>query len=254
MDNDTREIESITFGIYSPEEVLKMAVCKIDNVKKSGPGSIYDSRMGTTDSTQNCDTCKKNAVDCTGHFGYIQLNEPIVHPLFYKRVTAFLNCFCLKCYRLMLQKEQITINGLNKYKGESRFAKILEKIKKVDFCCQYTGEIDEDRDPVICGKDRPKIKFTAVDSSFSLMYEDSKKNKTSIILGTDEIKKVFDNISNEDVELLGFNPELCHPRHFIISVLPVLPPCDRPYVKADGKMCDDDLTIQYMEIIKANNN
>ena len=254
MDHDTREIESITFGIYSPEEVLSMAVCKLDNVKKSGLGSIYDPRMGTTDSTQKCETCKENATECPGHFGYIQLNEPIVHPLFYKRVTAFLNCFCLKCFRLVLQKDQISICGLTKYKGETRFAKILEKIKKVDICCQHTGEIDENGDPVICGKDLPKIKFTTADSNFSLVYEDGKKNKTSIILTTDEIKKVFDNISNEDVELLGFDPSLCHPKNFIISVLPVLPPCDRPYVRADNKMCDDDLTIQYIEIIKANNN
>jgi len=254
MDHDTREIESITFGIYSPEEVLNMAVCKVDSVKKSGPGSIYDPRMGTTDSTQKCETCKENATECPGHFGYIELNEPIVHPLFYKRVTAFLNCFCLKCCRLVLQQDQISISGLTRYKGETRFAKILEKIKKVDICCQHTGEIDENGDPVICGKDLPKIKFTAVDSNFSLVYEDGKKNKTSIILTTEEIKKVFDNISNEDVELLGFDPLLCHPKNFIISILPVLPPCDRPYVRADNKMCDDDLTIQYIEIIKANNN
>ena len=254
MNHDTREIESITFGIYSPEEIISMAVCKIDNAKKSGPGSIYDARMGTTDSSQKCETCKENAVDCPGHFGYIELNEPIVHPLFYKRVTAFLNCFCLKCYRFVLQKDQLSICGLNRFKGENRFSKILEKIKKVDICCQHTGEFDEDGEPIICGKDLPKIKFTTADSSFSLVYEDAKKNKTSIILTTEEIKKVFDNISNDDVELLGFDPALCHPRNFIISVLPVLPPCDRPYVRADNKMCDDDLTIQYIEIIKANNN
>lgn len=254
MNHDTREIESITFGIYSPEEIISMAVCKIDNAKKSGPGSIYDARMGTTDSSQKCETCKENAVECPGHFGYIELNEPIVHPLFYKRVTAFLNCFCLKCYRFVLQKDQLSICGLNRFKGENRFSKILEKIKKVDICCQHTGEFDEDGEPIICGKDLPKIKFTTADSSFSLVYEDAKKNKTSIVLTTEEIKKVFDNISNDDVELLGFDPALCHPRNFIISVLPVLPPCDRPYVRADNKMCDDDLTIQYIEIIKANNN
>ena len=53
---------------------------------------------------------------------------------------------------------------------------------------------------------------------------------------------------------LGFDPRLSHPRNFIISVLPVLPSCARPYVKADNKMCDDDITINYVEIIKANNN
>ena len=254
MDYNTREIESITFGIYSPEEVLNMSVCKIDNPKKdNSAGTVYDPRMGTTDSSQICETCKGNATECPGHFGHIELNEPIVHPLFYKRVNSFLNCFCLKCCRLILQKDQIFISGLNRYKGEARFNRILEKLQKVDICCQPTDELDEDGEPILCGKDKPKIKFSNTDNSYSIIYMDSKKNKTSIILTTEEIKKLFDSVTNEDVTTLGFDPELTHPRNFIISILPVLPPCDRPYVKADNKMCDDDLTNQYCEIIKANN-
>jgi DNA-directed RNA polymerase beta' subunit len=256
MNHEIREIDSVTFGIFSPEECLNMSVCKIDSAKKGtgGVGTVYDPRMGTTDSTVPCETCKGNATDCPGHFGHIELNEPVVHPLYYKRVTSFLNCFCLKCYRLILQKDQILISGLGRYKGEARFTRILKKLAKVDICCQPTGELDKDGEPVICGKDQPKIKFAAADSSYSMVYIDGKKNKTSIVLSTGEIKKVFDNILFEDVETLGFDPELTHPRNFIISILPVLPPCDRPYVKADNKMCDDDLTNQYVEIIKANNN
>jgi DNA-directed RNA polymerase beta' subunit len=72
-------------------------------------------------------------------------------------------------------------------------------------------------------------------------------------VSTEEIKRVFDNISNEDVKLLGFDPKLTHPKNFIIVYLPIIPPCDRPFVKAEGNTCDDDITIQYIEIIKANN-
>lgn len=251
---DVREIDSITFGMYSAEEIARVSVCKVNNPKKAGPGSVYDSRMGTTDSTQLCETCHENATDCPGHFGHIELAEPIVHPLFHKRVVAFLNCFCVKCYRLLITKDQIFLAGLNKFKGERRFTQILEKLKKVDICCQHTNELNGDGQPVFCEKDQPVIKFMASDSSYVMVYEEGKKNKTSILLSTEEIKKIFDNILDEDVELLGFDPHLCHPRNFIITYLPVCPPCDRPYVKADGKTCDDDLTIQYIEIIKANNN
>lgn len=255
MQHDIREIKSITFGIYSADEILKMSVCKIDNPKKTPTfGTVYDPRMGTTDSSQICETCKDTATNCPGHFGHIELNEPIVHPLYYRRVASFLSCFCLKCYRLLLQKDQIFLDGLNKFKGEARFVRILKKLQKVDICCQQTGEIDENGDAVLCGKDQPKIKFTKLDSSYSIVYSDAQKNKTSIVLTTTEIKKIFDNIPDEDVVTLGFDPELVHPRNFIITMLPVLPPCDRPYVKADNKMCDDDLTNQYVEIIKANNN
>ena len=51
---------------------------------------------------------------------------------------------------------------------------------------------------------------------------------------------------------MGFNPELSHPRNYIIRNLPVLPPVDRPYIEVAGNIWDDDLTVQYIEIIKAN--
>jgi DNA-directed RNA polymerase beta' subunit len=242
MERDTREIDEITFGIYSAQEILDMAVCKIDSPKKSGANTVYDDRMGTTDSTRRCETCKEGAQACQGHFGYIDLNESIVHPLYYKRVVAFLNCFCLKCYRLLLLKDQIYLAGLNRYKGEARFSRVHDRLKKVHMCC-HPG----------CGADNPRCKFSTSDSSIFKVYEGKDKSRTSIMITTEEIRKIFDNILDEDVRLIGLDPDLVHPRNFIITILPVIPPCDRPYVQADGNMCDDDLTNQYIEIIKANN-
>ena len=244
MATDIKEIASINFGIYSPEEIMNMSVCKIDNPRKSGYGSVYDPRMGTTDSNQRCETCNENAIVCTGHFGHVELAEPIIHPLYYKRVISFLNCFCFKCYRLILTRDQIYLLKLNRSKGENRFLKIQEKITKVDICCH------ED-----CKSYQPKFRFSIAESTIYMSYnqKNKNKNKTSVVVSTEEIKRVFDNISTDDVKLLGFDPKLTHPRNFIISNLPIIPPCDRPFVKADGNTCDDDITIQYIEIIKANN-
>lgn len=242
MDLDTREIASVTFGIYSTQEVIGMSVAKLDNPKKIGYGTVYDARLGTTESGTECETCGENAQNCNGHFGHIELNEPIIHPLFYRRVISFLNCICYKCNRLLLLKDQIYLSGINKSSGELRFTKIQEKIKKVDMCCQDN-----------CGCDQPKYKFCPTDNSIHKIYENKDKQKTSVLLATEEILKVFSNLPDSDVELLGFNPEFVHPRNLILEVLPVLPICARPYVKADGNMCDDDLTNQYIEIIKTNN-
>ena len=79
--NEIREISSIEFGLYSEAEILKMSVCKIDNPKKQGYGTVYDERMGTTDSSKICETCGQNAEKCPGHFGHIELNEPIIHTI-----------------------------------------------------------------------------------------------------------------------------------------------------------------------------
>lgn len=245
-DQDIREIDSITFGVYSSQEILNMSVCRVDNPKLGGidkvggVGTVYDGRMGTIENGKNCETCDQDVWNCPGHPGHIEFNEPIIHPQYYKQVVSFLKCFCIKCYRFLLHKDQIAVDRLTRFKGNARFTKILEKLEKVDICFH-------------CDHPQPDIKFVSSDSTISMVYK-QKEGKLGIILTVDEIKKTFDNIKDEDIELFGFDPSRVHPRNFIMTVFPVLPPCCRPYVITDGhNPSDDDLTNQIVEIIKANN-
>jgi len=246
MNEDIKEIERITFGVYSAEEIKKIAVCKVDSSKicssdKIGSlGTVYDPRMGTLDNDKLCETCNLDIWHCSGHQGYIELNECIIHPLYYKEVINFLKSFCIKCYKLLMTRDQIYLNGFNKIKGPKRFTKILEKLEKIDICSH-------------CSQPQPAIKYNVTDNSVSLVYKKKDNIKVSIGLSVDEIKKIFDNIVDDDVTLIGFDPVLIHPRNLILQVFPVIPPCCRPYVITDGNICDDDLTIQLIEIIKANN-
>ena len=245
---DTREIEEIVFGVFSAEEIEKMAVCEVTSSKLSSSngdknllfGTVYDPRLGTIDNSTLCITCNENLWVCPGHFGFIRFNEPIIHPLYYKQVLKFLRCFCHKCFEVLIKEEQIYLNNLNKTKGVRRFELLLEKIEKIDVC-------------IHCGETQPDIKFTTSDNAISLIYKDKDKEKISINLQVEEIKKIFDNVSDDSIRLLGFNPKLLRPRNLIITVFPVIPIVARPYVFADGNICDDDLTIQLVEIIKANN-
>ena len=247
------EIKSIEFGVLSSQEVMQNAVCKITNTKLSGSESVYDDRMGAnTENNIPCVTCEMTSKKCPGHFGYIELNECIIHPLFYKYVVSFLRCFCTSCNRLLITKDQFVLCGLDKYKNDRRFKKILEKLEKADICSH-------------CDSPQPKILYTISDNSITKVYKEScnvdedgqhmkkKDNKISITLTPDEIKKSFDSYIDEDVILCGFNPSRIHPKNLIITNFPVIPPCARPFVMADGNICDDDLTNQYIEIIKANN-
>jgi len=244
---DIKEIQQITFGIFSTEELTKLSVCKIDNTKLSGPNSVYDERMGCiTDNGKSCITCGKNYKQCCGHAGHIELNESILHPLFYKQIVLFLRCFCNKCYRLLLTRDHLLLNGFLKFTGEKRFKKIVEKIEKTELCCH-------------CDSPQPKIAYNSVDNIISMVYkeksiEKSKKdNKVNIVLSVEDIRKIFDNIVDEDVELCGFDIKLMHPKNLIMEVFSVLPTIARPFLISDGNVCDDDLTNQLIEIIKANN-
>jgi DNA-directed RNA polymerase beta' subunit len=243
MNDNVKEIESIGFGILSSEEIVNMSVCELDNTKLTGAGSVYDPRMGcNAENNIPCITCLQLPKKCPGHFGHITLNEPIIHPLFYKDVVSFLRCFCMNCKRLLITEDQIKLCGLNKLKNDKRFKKILEKLEKVDICSH-------------CDSPQPKIVYGISDNSISLVYKEDtdKKDKISITLTTDEIKKSFESYIDSDVILCGFEPGRMHPRNLIMNNFPVIPPCARPFVVADGHICDDDLTNQIIEIIKSNN-
>ena len=72
MESDVKEIDSVVFGVLSPEDILKMSVVKINTTKLSGPGSVYDDRLGgSLESGKLCPTCGQNAKECVGHFGHI---------------------------------------------------------------------------------------------------------------------------------------------------------------------------------------
>ena len=247
MEEDVKDLDEIIFGILSEKDIRDISVCKVDNPKLTnsdknggGYGTVYDPRMGPIENNKPCETCGFDIWRCPGHYGFIELYDPIIHPLFYKRVVDFLRCVCIKCNSLLITEDQIKLNNLSKIKSTKRFDKILEKIEKIDMCPN-------------CSHPQPDIKYTSADNNISMVYKQKDKGKISIVIPVDDIKKTFENLTDDNVRLLGFDPSLVHPKSLIITLFPVLPYCCRPFVLADGQTCDDDLTIQLVEIIKVNN-
>lgn len=229
-----KDISSIQFGILSPEEIIERSVCKVDNSKFTGPNSVYDLRMGSMDQT--CVTCGLQPKECPGHSSFIELNCHILHPMYLRQITNFLKCVCVKCHRIVLSEDHLKLDGILKYQTESRFEKIVEKLDRIDSC-------------YYCKSPKPKIAFQQKSNDISMKFKDKK-----IVLKEVEIKNIFDHMMDDDIRILGFNPSFMHPKNLVITVLPVIPPRARPYVMADNVTCDDDITTQYVEIIKANKN
>ena len=238
MDLGVKQIEGVQFGLVTPEEVLKLSQCEINNTKREGHGSTYDPRMGTIDRNK-CETCGENAKICTGHFGHIELKARVIHPQYMKEVVNYLRCVCLKCYKLLITKAEVELHGLDRYTGQVRFMKIVERLHKVDSCCH-------------CQAGQSRIRHAPAEDMI-YRVRTSNKVKTQLPLTVDEIKRAFDNLTDDDVRLLGFDPENVHPRSMILVRLLVMPQCARPYLKKDSDLFDDDFTNQYMQIIQANN-
>ena len=238
MEQDTRDLDEVIFGILSEKDIRDISVCQIDNPKlgdkNGGYGTVYDPRMGPIENNKLCETCNMDIWKCSGHYSFIELNEYIIHPLFYKRVVDFLRCVCIKCNNLLITEDQINLNGLMKIKSTKRFDKILEKIEKIDMC-------------PVCSHPQPDIKYTSTDNNISMVYKQKDKGKISIVIPVDDIKKTFENLTEENVKLLGFNPSLVHPKSLIMSVFPVIPYCflkDTIVLTNNGYKNIQDITFQ----------
>lgn len=243
-------ISSIEFGVLSPNDVMNLSVCEIkhEKTKKTTDlsNSLYDPLMGPCDDDTVCKTCKKMMIDCPGHFGHIVLNEHIIHPLPYsmKVVLNFLKCFCFKCSRLAFSEERLKLLGLDKFKGSKRYTQIVESIDKMELCWSCGSQIPKFyiQNP----KAEPKVMM------FYKLLTEKKSKENSIEVTIPEIERVFKGIIDDDITLFGLNPKRMHPSHLILSIIPVLPPCSRPFVMTNGDKCEDDLTNLYRDITKAN--
>lgn len=108
------QINTIQFGIQSDRDIVNRSVCVIDKPTLAvEQGSVYDPRLGCVENNARCETCNETVWNCTGHFGHINLNIPII--LFYKQAISMLKIFCFKCHRLLCTKEELELQGVRGY-------------------------------------------------------------------------------------------------------------------------------------------
>lgn len=236
MLKEIRDVSHIKFGILSAEDIRAQSVVQITSSKISGSGTVYDPLMGhVIDFADDCPTCGLKR-DCWGHFGHIEFNEPMIHPMFYKEVEKFLKCFCKKCYRLLMTEAEIKLRKI-----KNRYQKLSNLLPEIVLCPH-------------CDSPQPKISYKTKEQIFTMEHEKKKREaKNIVIMEVSDIKTIFDNIPEADLVTFGLDVTRLKPKNLILVNLPVIPPCSRPYVVTDGNTCDDDLTIQYIEIVKFNN-
>ena len=225
------EITSIQFGILNDQDIIDQAVCLIDKHTLTPEiGSVYDPRMGTATTGVKCETCQEDEWTCPGHFGYINLNMPII--LFYKQVVNMLKCFCFQCHRLLYTKEELQLNKVRRYSN------VFNLVSKSNMCMR-------------CITPHPEIKFNSVDNTIIAQFK-FKCEKTVRELDPTTIKRIFDDIPNEDVELLGVDTSMFHPKCLVLTKFPVIPITCRPRMMSGDMVSDDDLSIILADIVKNN--
>lgn len=225
-------VNNIQFGILSSAEIEKMSVCEINKPTLAvEEGSVYDPRLGCVDNNSLCETCDENIWKCTGHFGHINLQIPII--LFFKQTVNMLKIFCFNCSRLLCKEEVLRLQNVHGYE------KIIEYVaNKISFCGR-------------CSAPHPEIRFDITENKIMAQHK-LKTEKTIRQLLPIKIKQIFDNIPDEDVAILGVDPKMFHPRNLVLEKFPVIPTCCRPRMITPDNVSDDDLSISLVEIIKNN--
>ena len=74
-------------------------------------------------------------------------------------------------------------------------------------------------------------------------------DKKPVFLSPDYVKKLFENITDQELYLLGFS-QGSHPLNFITKIIPIIPLSARPHVIRDNIVKEDYLTEAYKEIFE----
>jgi len=263
---DIKKIDKIEFSIFRNKDVKLYSAVSNDpfgiNLAESyesyepKKGGLVDLRLGTCDIYLPCSTCGLNNNECPGHFGHTDLASPVFHIGFLPHLKSILQCICLKCSNILVEKTDVHFKKALLKKSEQRFKEIKMLTKTIKFC--FT-----------CGVAVPAIKKEIKDNgTIKIMIEreistDSKyfeeaqfgNKKIKESLSPRDCYNILRNISDNDCYLLGFNPNTQRPEDMIITIFPVPPVILRPTAKVDfmsSATLEDGLTKKISDIIVTN--
>ena len=260
-DPPMRVVQSVQFGILGPDEIAALSVAKISATNtNSENGTVYDTRMGPSNSRGICTTCNEDLRKCPGHFGHIELAIPIINPSFTKFLVLILNCVCLKCSNLKMTPEEINLE-MN-LESDARFIRYIDRLQLIVSKCSSVKYCNN------CNFPHPEIKDH--DGTIVKVYDnpgDKKTAKKHSPIEIEELRTILTKITNADLEIMGFYPSkrtiyrlgkikedipTFRPEWLIITNLPVISPIARPPDNEGDNRSDDDLTTSYIDIIKYN--
>ena len=220
-----RKVKSIDFRFLSPKVIKEMSAVKIEQAELYDPdgypidAGLADLHLGIVDPGLRCRTCGGTIGQCLGHFGYLELTKPVIHPLFGKKIYMMLKATCRKCSKPMIAEQEM----------KSMKNPLVDLYKKKVKKCPHCGEKQKD-----------------VSYSKPTTYREGNTELTS-----EEIRQRLEKISNEDVKVLKIKGG--RPEWFVLTILPVPPVTVRPSITLEtGERSEDDLTHKLVDVVRIN--
>ena len=250
------KIVGIQFSILSPEEIRKGSVTEItsrDTYIGNKPvlGGLFCPYMGVSEPGMLCPTDGLDYMNTPGYFGRIELAMPVFYYQHLNTIHKILRCVCLKCSRLLLNKEEH--KQALKMAPDERWSYVFGVASKIKRCGDDNDEGCGCLMPKKIRKDNLATLIAEWDSDSVKGMSEEDAKKMNMQLTPDIVLKIFRRISDDDVSFMGFSPTFSRPDWMICQVLAVPPPAVRPSIKMDGQQrSEDDLTHIIVNIVKAN--
>lgn len=178
--------------------------------------SPFDPAMGTIQRDTPCVTCGKKLPDCTGHFGFMALPAPLVHPLFLRTIEQLLLALCPVCSRHRLSAAELE---------EFASARPEQRLEQVSACARNKRRCPHDG----CEVHTPNavtLRLDTVKETVTLRYADRKQLPPSATrpLSHTDLSDFLGNIAGDTAQWLG----VVDPGSLMVQTLIVSPPLARP--------------------------
>ncbi|MBN2367548.1 DNA-directed RNA polymerase subunit A' [Candidatus Woesearchaeota archaeon] len=240
-----KDVDSIVFGVASPQMIKKMATAKIvtpELYDKEGypvDGGLMDIRLGVIDPGLRCKTCGSKLKECIGHFGYIELARPIIHISFVSVILDLLRSTCKECGRILIPKDKIErykrkldeVQEEAGLEGRRKAIKdIIAKLKTVNKC-------------PYCRAKQQKI---TIEKPTTFLENDKR-------ISPIEVRTRLEKVTDDDMELFGLKTGHVRPEWMVLTMLPIPPVTMRPSITLEtGDRSEDDLTHKLGDIVRIN--
>src|SRR2546422_1185308 len=249
VDETAKVIQSIRFTLLSPTELRKLSAVEVqaaDTYDEDGVpivSGLMDGRLGTLEPRQKCKTCGNTASACPGHFGHIELSEPVIHVSFAKLTHRLLSITCRNCGRILLTEEKI-----EKYR--TRYAELKERLNTVPdaFLDEIIRDAKKTQQCPHCSQKQYPIEHGKPTTFHEIVAEGG-----AVRLTPSTIRERLERITDDDLILLGLDPKAARPEWAVLQVMPVPPVSVRPSITLEsGIRSEDDLTHKLVDIIRIN--
>ena len=248
MENEFYILDRIKFGILPPHEITRMAKVTVTRVELYEPdgspvhGGPRDPHFGAIEPGEICPVCGNGRERCPGHFGKLDLARPVVLPYYSDYIAEALKATCRSCSRILLpeqkRKELLELYRVLKRKWPKLAENLVKAVKK---------EASSVTECPHCGARQYKIRYIRP----VIFYEE--RPEGDVRLTPIEIRDRLERITDEDAELLGFDPEVARPEWGVATVLPIPPLSVRPPITLEtGLKSEDDLTHAIVELVRYN--